>query len=151
MADDQAAARNDAIRCLARREYGVWELRRKLRQKGHHGDLLQSVLDRLEKDGMLSDQRYAEARANSLKNRGYGPLHIRMELREKHIDDSVAEAALAQPAGYWEQLAVTVREKKFGPGIPGDFRDRARQMRFLQYRGFSREQIERAMNNDTIE
>ncbi len=151
MTDARAAARNDAIRCLARREYGVWELGRKLRQKGHDSDLAQSVLDDLAKAGLLSDQRYAEARVNSLKNRGYGPQHIHMELRDKHIDERVAAAVLQQPAGYWAALASRVREKKFGPEQPKDFRDRARQMRFLQYRGFSREQIEQAMSDHTIE
>ena len=144
--------RNDAIRCLARREYGVWELRQKLVQKGHQAEKVDAVLERLQNDGMLSDARYAEARSNSLKNRGYGPQRVRMELHEKRVPDSIVESVLDQPEERWIELAKTARRKKFGEGKPDNFKDKAKQMRFLQYRGFSPEQIACAVNIDeTIE
>ena len=34
-----------------------------------------------------------------------------------------------------------VREKKFGADLPGEYAERAKQMRFLQYRGFVPENI----------
>lgn len=141
-------ARNDAIRSLARREYGVWELHKKLVLKGHDEDTVLEALEQLQADGMLSDERYAEARANSLKGRGYGPRHIQMELNEKRVPDRIIEAVLDQSAELWVSLAENVRVKKFGDARPKDFKDKAKQMRFLQYRGFSAEQIAQAVNNE---
>ena len=152
MAAEPSAARNDAIRALARREYGVWELTRKLVQKGHDSAVVADVVAVLEQQGMLSDERYAKARANSLVNRGYGPRRIERELNEKHIAQRIVTTVLERPKGYWDELAARVRSKKFGPPVPTDFKEKARQMRFLQYRGFSSGQISRAVNADeTIE
>jgi regulatory protein len=41
----------------------------------------------------------------------------------------------------WVQAAELVRRKRFGALAPGDARSRARQMRFLQSRGFSGAQV----------
>ncbi|MEM8685156.1 MAG: RecX family transcriptional regulator [Pseudomonadota bacterium] len=48
---------------------------------------------------------------------------------------------LSEFDGDWYALAVDVRMKKFGPGPASDFKDKARQMRFLQYRGFETDHI----------
>ena len=48
----------------------------------------------------------------------------------------------------WFALAVTVRCKRFGEAVPADFKERAKQQRFLQYRGFSHEQITESFNHD---
>ena len=100
---------------------------------------------------MLSDERYAEARANSLKNRGYGPRRLEMELREKRVPEALVQAVMEQSRGSWTELAATVRRKKFGADAPRDFKNKARQMRFLQYRGFTPEQISRVVNEDEVE
>jgi regulatory protein len=41
-----------------------------------------------------------------------------------------------------------VRAKRFGPGIPRDYAERARQARFLQYRGFDSAEIRAALELD---
>jgi regulatory protein len=49
-------------------------------------------------------------------------------------------------------VAREARRKRFGSAGPADFRERARQGRFLQYRGFSSEQIRAALGpGDDIE
>ena len=75
------------------------------------------------------------------ERRGQGPLKIRAELRERGIDDTAIDGILEVYADQWRELAGQVREKKFGASLPVDFRERSRQMRFLQQRGFTAEQI----------
>ncbi|MBT8092507.1 MAG: RecX family transcriptional regulator, partial [Gammaproteobacteria bacterium] len=47
----------------------------------------------------------------------------------------------------WTEMAREIRARKFGRARPADFKDKARQMRFLQYRGFESEQIQAAMGD----
>jgi regulatory protein len=58
------------------------------------------------------------------------------------MEDSLIDAGLAAYRSHWPELAEQVRLKKFGPARPADFRERSRQMRFLQQRGFAGEQID---------
>jgi regulatory protein len=92
--------------------------------------------------GLLSNCRYVESYIESRVQRGHGPLKIRAELRERGIDDAVVDTGLAAYATRWAELAGQVRLKKFGPARPADFAERSRQMRFLQQRGFTVEQID---------
>jgi regulatory protein len=75
--------------------------------------------------------------------KGYGPVRIGRELREKGVEPELIEELLAAPALDWLERAARVREKKFGRGKATNYREQARQARFLQYRGFSSEQIHR--------
>jgi regulatory protein len=92
--------------------------------------------------GLLSNSRYVESYVESRVQRGHGPLKIRVELRERGVDDGPIDACLEAFASRWPELLEQVRRKKFGPQRPADFRERNRQMRFLQQRGFTAEQID---------
>lgn len=133
---------------LARREHARQELAAKLRARSMPADLVESVLDDLARENLLSDARFAEAFVASRMGRGQGPVRIRMELAQKGIVSEAIEAALEKAAPDWAELAAAARRKRFGGKPPGDFRERARQARFLQYRGFATEHISRALGND---
>jgi len=75
------------------------------------------------------------------RDKGYGPVRIRGELRERGVDSETIEACLDQSDVAWLRLVASVRAKRFGLDLPDDFRERARQTRFLQQRGFTAEQI----------
>jgi regulatory protein len=75
-----------------------------------------------------------------------------MELRERGVAETDIEEALATAGEDWAAVAREARRKRFGAAGPADFRERARQGRFLQYRGFSSEQIRAALGpGDDIE
>ena len=97
----------------------------------------------LKQEGLQSDQRFADAIVHNRIEKGYGPSWITRELREKGVSDDLIEAALQAGEVNWDACAARVREKKFGHAKPENFRERARQSRFLQYRGFTGEQIRR--------
>jgi regulatory protein len=78
--------------------------------------------------------------------RGQGPQRIRFDLRG-WVAEPFIEAALA--AGYdWGAAARRVRASKFGAEPPTDWKTKARQARFLQYRGFSADHIRLALGGD---
>jgi len=126
---------------LARREHSEQELARKLSARGFAGEIVAETLAALVADRLLSNARFVEAFVNSRIQRGSGPQKIRAELRERGISDDLIDTSLDAYAGNWRELARQVREKRFGSSQPGDYRERSRQMRFLQQRGFSAGQI----------
>jgi len=126
---------------LARREHSEQELARKLAVRGYDTDTVAATLAALVTDNLLNNARFAEAFVHSRIQRGSGPQKIRAELRERGISDDLIDTCLDAHADSWRERAREVREKRFGHGQPGDFRERSRQMRFLQQRGFSAEQI----------
>jgi regulatory protein len=72
-------------------------------------------------------------------------VRIRMELREKGVAAEAIDEALEAAETDWVLAAREARRRKFGVSSPTDLRERARQARFLQYRGFSSEQIRAAL------
>lgn len=130
----QAYARG--LNLLARREHSTRELRAKLGARGIAPELVDQVTAALASEGLLNEGRFVEAYVRSRVERGYGPLKIEAELQARGIRDGLDRNAVD-----WVALARGARIKRFGPGDPGDFRERARQMRFLQQRGFDGGQI----------
>ncbi len=129
-----------AVGLLARREHSERELATKLKQKGFGADEVDETLDRLLELDLLSNARFTEAFVRQRVGRGNGPVKIRYELRNRGIDDAMADAELEQYRGQWTELARQVHERKFGE-VAKDFKERAKQARFLQYKGFGTEQI----------
>ena len=136
---------------LSAREHSVVELRRKLKQKGFDSEAIETLLaDLLTKD-WLSNQRYCEAYLRSRVQKGYGLRYIENALKQQGITQTeIAQALIAEPVD-WYQLAIEVRHKRFGRHCPKDFKDRQKQQRFLQYRGFDHEQIQEALASETEE
>ncbi len=133
---------------LARREHSEREVFRKLASRGYEEAVIGETIADLVADGLLSNARFVESFVHSRFQRGQGPLKIRAGLRERGIDDAAIDDCLDVYADQWRELAGQVREKKFGQSVPGDFRERSRQMRFLQQRGFNSKQIQSAFRDD---
>ncbi len=101
-------------------------------------ETLLAVLDALEQQGLLSDDRYARQRVLARAGR-YGNARLRQELKQRGIGDGEIEAALPE-AGDELARCRAIWSRKFGQP-PESPEERAKQMRFLQYRGFSHETI----------
>lgn len=141
-ASPPADARRAATGLLARREHSAEELRAKLRAREFADHDIVTALDELRRSGLQSDRRFAENFTHARIQRGYGPVRIRHELRERGVpDDMVDEFVSVDPAAWRDQIAA-VRSKRFGKLRPRDYAERARQARFLAYRGFTAEQIQ---------
>lgn len=134
---------------LARREHGRAELTRKLTKFGFEPDTSDDAIAGLIEDGLQSDQRFVDAFIQSRINQGKGPSRIRVELKERGLNGSDIDNGLTDAGQDWFVLAAEVRRKKFGPGKPADFSTKAKQMRFLQYRGFEQDHIQAAVSQDS--
>ncbi|MBF8269906.1 MAG: regulatory protein RecX [Gammaproteobacteria bacterium] len=126
---------------LARREHSTRELERKLGVREFGPEAIARVIGQLRREGLQSDRRFTDSYIHSRIEKGYGPSRIAMELRDKGIGAELIEELLTIREADWPACVERVREKKFGHTKPGNFREQARQARFLQYRGFSSEQI----------
>jgi regulatory protein len=145
MSDDAIEARKKAMDLLARREYGRAELERKLIAAGFDADVAADALQRLAEEGLQSDRRFVESFVQSRINQGKGPLRIHADLGQRGIASGLVDEVLEEAGEDWYALARDARLKKFGRSQPAGFRDKARQMRFLQYRGFEPDQIQAAV------
>jgi len=146
-APDEQKARKKAMDFLARREYGRAELVGRLRAAGFDSDIAELAVSGLGEDGLQDDLRFATSFVRSKARRGSGPLRIRQALREKGLAAGVINAAFDADDTDWYQSARDVRLRKFGASPPEDFKARAKQMRFLQYRGFDHDQIRSAFDD----
>ncbi|HKR33528.1 MAG TPA: regulatory protein RecX [Steroidobacteraceae bacterium] len=139
------------MRLLARREHSVEELRRKLVTKGYPAETIEPVIQKLAGKRLVSDERFTSGFVHHHAKRGQGPVRIRAELRQQGIADSQAEEALRSAEVDWVQLAREVRRRKFGASPPRSPGERAKQARFLQYRGFDAEQLRAAFREESSE
>ena len=140
--------RKKAMDFLARREYGQNELIKKLADKGYAYRLVEQEIRKLTDERLQSDDRFAEAFVQSRINQGKGPVRIRLDLSQRGISDAVVEMAIEESAADWHGLAREVRLRKFGDASPADFKAKAKQMRFLQYRGFEQDHVQGAFNRE---
>ena len=130
-----------ALRVLALREHSRLELAKKLASVSEDTSLIEQVLDKLAQSDYLNDQRYADMLVRSAVSRGYGPLKLAHLMRDKGITSELAKEVLQAAELDWQALAAQQRQKKFGDTLPTDWRERARQSRFLAGRGFYLETI----------
>ena len=146
-AKDPEAARIAALSLLARRDFASGELRHKLGLQGYEPSVAAGVVAALIADRALDDARYAENYVMYHAGRGQGPIRIASDLRALGIPTELIEAALATGPD-WRALAREVRARKFGGESPEEWKERTRQARFLQYRGFSSDHIRAATGAD---
>lgn len=129
--------RRAALSLLARREHSRTELARKLLRRGVDGVQLQAELDRLVEEGWLSDARYLESLVRTRALAGYGPIRIRAELAQQGLSAASITEALQCSEFDWSAVLAQVWRRKFAACVPNEAGARAKQMRFLVYRGFS--------------
>lgn len=141
-----------AMDALARREHSLHELRERLAQRfASRPEDIDQALAGLEADGLLSDQRFAEAYARSRVNRGQGLVRIRHELRSRGVASGIIEEAIASLDVDWFALAAEVLAKRFGATPPGDMKEKAKRARFLQQRGFGGEEVREALESRHVD
>ena len=139
-----------AMDLLARREHGSQELleklRKRFRRRACNDEQVQEVLIALTNEGLLSDERFAVSTVRQLVGRGYGPRRIQETFRQQGIDGYLSRAlagAFDAPIDWYAEAASVYQKKYHGDAIVGDWdtrqRERAKRMRFLQYRGFDAE------------
>ena len=131
-----------ALGLLARREYGVLELRARLLKKWAHSegsdDLVIATVDAMRQEGLVSDQRFTASFIHSRVQRLQGPVKISAELRSRGVPAEVVSAALLEYEDDWVRLAADWLVRRAPAGL--DYAARAKYYRRLIQRGFTHEQ-----------
>lgn len=133
---------------LTRRDYSQHEITQKLKIKAYPAEAIHTVVTNLVQAGLINEQRFTENYIYWRRGKGFGPLRISMELQSRGIPSEMIAEQLQITDDIWFAQAQKVWQKQFKGALPKDFRLRAKQMRFLQYRGFTREQIESVFGVD---
>lgn len=131
--------RETALRLLAQREHSRFELSRKLQPLSPQSELIEILLDELSTKNYLNDARFAEAYVHMRMHKGMGPLKIGYELRLKGVDASLITTALQSID--WDAQLLELFLRKQRPGLALSPKEREKQQRFWQQRGFGHEQI----------
>ena len=142
----QDILRAKAQQLLAQREHGTQELIRKLSYK--HPDCLEwieEIVAELSESDWLNEVRYVQAFIRKEIALGHGNRHIQQALQQKAANVEVVSQCLQEADVDWLELAVAVRVKKFGAVLPKAASDVAKQMRFLNYRGFDSDTVRFAL------
>lgn len=116
-------------------------------QREQLAELIDLVLQQLVDENLQSDDRFVESFINGRKAKGHGPQRISRDLSQKRVDSMLVEKYLDEQDEQWYELALAVYRKKFGEGEPGDYKEKARRMRFMQQRGFPFWMIESVLSN----
>jgi len=101
-----------AIGLLSRREHSILEIKRKLKQKSFEDDEIEQVVQRLLENNLLSEERFTESYINMRKRKGYGPVRIAQELRQRGVDTDFFESFLDRSNVEWRHVMQRQHEKK---------------------------------------
>ena len=142
---DERTVRTAAYALLAGRDFSRHELTERLLRKGYGAGVVAEAVARPRRGRPAARRALRRAVRHAARGRGHGPVRIRMDLRERGVDGRTIEQALDRPRSDWVRTAREARRRKFGVSPPGDYHERAKQARFLQYRGFSSDQIRAAL------
>ena len=128
---------NKALDLVSRREHSRHELMQKLDKRyPNTTPIIEDVLDKLETNKILDDERFAEMYLNSRARKGFGPKKIEMELRSKKVDSFFISNAV-EAYESWLENAQRELKKKFKDQKPTDYQSKMKQKQFLFTRGFS--------------
>ncbi len=153
----EPSLRTRALQYLARREYSRAELAAKLRPYAEVEDEFEqlqpvdidALLDDLTTSGWLSDERAVTQLLHARRPR-FGTQRIAHELHQKGISEELIEKALPALKETELETARSVWQRKYG-ALPTDAKEKARQMRFLQSRGFSMDVIFKVLRTSAVD
>lgn len=137
-----ADIRFSAMNFLARREHTRHELHQKLQRRYPDAALVAVEIERLSDENLQSDERFAENFVRYRASLGFGFMHVRQDMRQRGLSDAQISLAFDCAEIDWEVLAKEVYRKKFGEISPIDIKEKAKRVRYMQYRGFSAEEYQ---------
>ena len=142
--NDAKIIRHKLTRLLSRREHSQTELRKKLTELEFDKHLVDEIIQKFAAKDIQSDARYAEAVVRGAYRKGKGPVFVERQLNNHSIEFNLVRMLVNDENFDWFESSKAVRVKRFGDMLPQDWALKQKQMRFLQYRGFTQEQIKYA-------
>ena len=134
-----------ALGLLVRREHSRKELSRKLAARGVESEEAQAAIDKLSEAGWQDDARFAELLVRSRAASGYGPVHVRAELRMHGLDSDAVAAAMDGFDGDWNAIARDLVRRRLGAQGAKDPAQERKAADLLLRRGFAMDQVRAAL------
>lgn len=128
--------RSKAISLLARREHSFQELESKLGRSFSDESMVLDQLQVLADEGLQSDQRYAEIAVRSALTKFHGLSRIKNQLRSKGVSAALIEQAVVEADVNWVEQLKQLSLRKYGDTTCEDIKEKAKRIRFFQYRGY---------------
>ncbi len=129
---------------LSRREHSSKEIYQKMSRKVESKEMLLESIKELERDGLLSDERFAESYFQSRKRRGFGPLRIKSELIQRGVKENLFYSLEKEID--WSSSALDALKKKLNGKVPQETKEILKLKNFLNYRGFEFQDIDKAFS-----
>ena len=143
MPRQQLSLKARALKYMSTREHSRLELARKLSRYAEEGDDVEALLDFLEKNNWLSQERFAESLVHRRAGR-YGNARVLAELQQHGVDGEAFDELKSELKDSETARAREVWRRKFNR-VPQDAEERSKQMRFLLQRGFSQSAVRAAL------
>ena len=137
-----------AVDLLSRREHSIKELKNKLLLRDYPPEDFDEIIDYLLEKNYLSNERFADSVIRQRINKGYGWRFIENELKQKGLDSETIMLAKQELSIDWYHQAETAYHKRLNHSAVIDNKDKAKRIRFLQYRGFSSDEIMQAIKTE---
>ena len=142
--DEPKAIRLKIMDFLSRREHSSKEIYQKMSRKVESKEMLLESIEELQRDGLLSDERFAESYFQSRKRRGFGPLRIKSELIQRGVKENLFYSLEKEID--WSSNALDALKKKLNGKVPQETKEILKLKNFLNYRGFEFQDIDKAFS-----
>lgn len=134
-----------AVGYLSRREHSRAELSRKLAPHAESPEELTRLLDALERENWLSNDRFVDSLVHRRASR-YGAARVMQEARTHQLDGEQLADLQDRLRATEVERARAVWQKRFGTP-PASAEEKARQIRFMMARGFSSAVVSRLIRD----
>ncbi|HBX8242171.1 TPA: regulatory protein RecX [Klebsiella pneumoniae] len=135
-----------AVSLLARRDYASGELARTLSKMTENREKIDKALSRLVECGYLDDNRLITHMIDKHVRKKHGPARIKQEIRHKGFSPELVEQMLEKVDVDWYAMARELKVSKFGDAVASEAKEKNKQIRYLQYKGFSMDMIFEALS-----
>ena len=146
---ERTKLKNYVLWLLSRQDYSRSQIEQKLRVKGAEEDYAKQLINWCEQHGFIDDIRYNESFIRRQINKGLGLMRIKNDAFQKGINPEQVETIVEGLQIDWYIQAQSAYNKKFSTTNDHlDYKERAKRMRYMSYRGFNHDQIEFAMQTN---
>ena len=135
-----------AVSLLARRDYASGDLARTLSKMTENREKIDKALSRLVECGYLDDNRLITHMIDKHVRKKHGPARIKQEIRQKGFSPELVEQMLEKVDVDWYAMARELKVSKLGDAVASEAKEKNKQIRYLQYKGFSMDMIFEALS-----
>lgn len=143
-----------------RRNHSKHELITKMTSRGANADLACEVVEQLSQEKLQSDKDFVESKLNGALRQGHGPTRFLQSLNQHQLPSDLVQLVVDELNPDWYELAKQVYLKKYAGAeslnelnktsdAEAQYKEKAKRARFLFGRGFSSDQIQYAINDDS--